>query len=103
MEIIDMILDVLENSHRYLAFYKGFAKAFDFLLRPDLKELPVGKYDIDADRVYAIVSKEHGREPDAWISTKNGSFAIFFPEDAHMPLISSGQIHKVVVKIAVAS
>jgi beta-galactosidase beta subunit len=25
---------------------------------------------------------------------------IFFPEDAHMPLISSWQIHKVVVKIA---
>jgi hypothetical protein len=26
----------------------------------------------------------------------------YFPEDAHMPLISSGQIHKVVVKIAAA-
>ena len=149
-----MILDVLENAHRYLALHKGFAKAFDFLLRPDLKELPAGKYEIDADRVYAIVSKEHGRrkedallethekyidiqlvlegtddmgwkpkslckkpagkydqkndeqifmdEPDAWISVQSGAFAIFFPEDAHMPLISSGQIHKVVVKVAVA-
>jgi len=149
-----MILDVLENAHRYLALYKGFARAFDFLLRPDLKDLPVGKYEIDADRVYAIVSKEHGRrkedallethekyidiqlvlagtddmgwkpkslckhlfgeynqkndeqiftdEPDAWLSTKSGSFAIFFPEDAHMPLISSGQLHKVIVKVAVA-
>lgn len=148
-----MILDVLENAHRYLALHEEFAKAFDFLLRPNLKDLPVGKYEIDADRIYAIVSKEHGRrkedallethekyidiqlvlagtddmgwkpkslckhpfgeynqkndeqiftdEPDAWLSTKSGAFAIFFPEDAHMPLISSGQIHKVIVKVAV--
>jgi biofilm protein TabA len=150
-----MILDVLENAHLYLALHEEFAKAFDFLLRPDLKKLPVGKYEIDSDRVYAIVSKEPGRKkedallethekyidiqliligidemgwkpkslckkpagkydpkndeqtfvdkPDAWISTKSGAFAIFFPEDAHMPLISSGQIHKVVVKVAVNS
>jgi biofilm protein TabA len=38
--------------------------------------------------------------PDAWIATESGAFVIFFPEDAHMPLISSEQIHKVVVKIA---
>jgi len=150
-----MILDILENARHYVALNKGFAKAFDFLLRPDLKKLPVGKYKIDGERIYAIVSKEHGRrkedaflethdkyidiqmvlagtdkmgwkpkalckqptrkydkktdeqlfadKPDAWISTKKGAFVIFFPEDAHMPLISSGQIHKVVVKIAVAS
>ena len=149
-----MILDVLENAHRYLALHKGFAKAFDFLLRPDLKELPVGKYEIDGDRVYAMVSKDAGRrkedallethekyidiqlvltgtddmgwkskslckqptggydqktdeqlfadKPDDWISTVSGAFVIFFPEDAHMPLISSGQLHKVVVKVAVA-
>jgi YhcH/YjgK/YiaL family protein len=149
-----MILDVLENAYRYLALNKGFAKAIEFLLRPDLKELPVGKYEIDSDRVYATLSKDPGRkkedallethekyidiqlvlagtddmgwkprssckqpsgeydqtrdmqffadEPEAWLSTKSGSFAIFFPEDAHMPLISSGQLHKVVVKVAVA-
>jgi beta-galactosidase beta subunit len=27
-------------------------------------------------------------------------FVVFFPEDAHLPLIGSGLIHKVVVKIA---
>jgi YhcH/YjgK/YiaL family protein len=148
-----MILDVLENTHRYLALNKGFAKAIEFLLRQDLKELPVEKYEIDSDRIYAMVSKDPGRkkedallethekyidiqlvlsgndnmgwkpkslcklpsgeynqktdvqffadEPDAWFSTKSGAFAIFFPEDAHMPLISSGQLHKVVVKVAV--
>lgn len=148
-----MILDIIENAHCYLALSKGFAQGFEFLLRPDLKELPVDKYEIDGDRIYAMVAREDGRkkedglletheqyidiqlilagtdtmgwkaksscrqptgeydqksdaqffadEPDAWIPTRSGAFVIFFPEDAHMPLISSGQIHKVVVKIAV--
>lgn len=150
-----MILDVLENAHRYLALNRGFAKAFEFLLRPDLKELSVGKYEIDGDRVYAMVSKEPGRrkedaqlethrkyidiqlvlagtdtmgwrpgsscnqlakdydqnsdiqffadKPDAWLPVESGAFAVFFPEDAHMPLISTGQIHKVVVKVLAAA
>jgi biofilm protein TabA len=148
-----MILDVVENAHRYLAMNKGFAKAIEFLLRPDLNELPVGTYGIDGERVYAMVSKSMGLKkeqallethekyidiqlvlagtddigwkpkslckqpteqydhqsdvqlfadkPNTWLSIESGEFAIFFPEDAHMPLISSGQIHKVVVKIAV--
>jgi biofilm protein TabA len=148
-----MILDVLENGHRYLALNKGFAKAFEFLARPDLEELPVGRYGIDGERVYAMVSGDPGRkkedaqleahekyidiqlvlsgtdvmgwkprslcdkpsgeydqkidlqffadEPDVWISTRSGSFVIFFPDDAHMPSISSGILHKVVVKVAV--
>jgi len=150
-----MILDVLENADRYLALNEGFAKAFEFLSQPDLQELPVGKYEIDGDRIYAMVAKEPGRkkedallethekyidiqfilagtdtmgwkpkslcmqptegydqhrdiqffadQPDAWLATASGAFAIFFPEDAHLPLISSGQIHKVVVKIAAAT
>jgi YhcH/YjgK/YiaL family protein len=149
-----MILDVLENAPRYMALNKGFAKAIEFILRTDLKELPVATYEIDGDRVYAMVAKDSGRrkedallethekyidiqlvlagtddmgwkskssckqpsgeyndetdmqfftdEPDAWIATKSGAFVIFFPEDAHLPLISSGQIHKVVVKVAVS-
>lgn len=147
-----MILDILENAHRYLALSKDFAKAFEFLSHPDLKELPVGKYEIDGDRIYAMVSEDCGRKKedallethekyidiqlvlagtdtmgwkpkslcsqpvqaydqksdvqffadktDTWLATESGAFAIFFPEDAHMPLISSGQIHKVVVKVA---
>ncbi len=146
-----MILDVLENAHRYTVMNRGFAKAIAFLLRPDLKELPVGKYEIDGERVYATVSKEAGQkredallethekyidiqlilagtddigwkpklmckqpsgaydhnsdlqffrdQPNTWLSIISGEFAIFFPEDAHMPLISSGRIHKVVVKV----
>lgn len=38
---------------------------------------------------------------DAWITTPPGSFCIFFPEDAHAPLVSDGEIHKAIVKVAV--
>ena len=148
-----MILDVIENAQLYLPLNKGFAEAFEFLRRADLKALPTGKYEIDGDRLYAIVAKEPGREregaqlethekyidiqfvlagtdtmgwkpkllcqqpsveydpttdlqffadePDAWLATEPGAFAIFFPEDAHMPLIGSESIHKVIVKVAV--
>ena len=122
-------------------------------MRPDLNKLPVEKYEIDGDRVYAMVAKDTGRkkedallethekyidiqlilagndemgwktkslckhptgeydeeadiqffadDPDAWFPVGRGFFVIFFPEDAHMPLISAGQLHKVVVKVAV--
>ena len=39
--------------------------------------------------------------PTSWVTTTPGHFAIFFPEDAHLPLIAKGIIHKVIVKIAV--
>ena len=39
--------------------------------------------------------------PTAWVTTAPNHFAIFFPEDAHLPLIAAGVIHKIVVKIGV--
>ena len=40
--------------------------------------------------------------PDTWIATPPGAFCIFFPEDAHAPLVSADGIRKVVFKIAVS-
>lgn len=148
-----MILDVLENGHRYLSLAPGFKQAFEFLSRADLQELPAQRHVIDGDRVYALVAKDLGRrkqdallethekyidiqfvlagtdemgwkaksgcrqptvaydpetdvqffadQPDAFIPTPSGAFAIFFPEDAHMPMISPGHLHKIIVKIAI--
>ncbi len=150
-----MIYDIIENSERYATLHDGFAKAFAFLKRPDLRELPVDRYAIDGDRVFAMVAKDQGRDmdaaqlevhkkyidiqmvlegidgmgwrpkalcrqpaglydpdgdigfyadyPAAWLPVGSGMFAVFFPEDAHLPLISAGLIHKVVVKVAVAT
>jgi biofilm protein TabA len=148
-----MIYDLLENSGHYTCLNEDFDKAFAFLRRPDLRELAADRYDIDGDRVFAIVAKAPGRRreegrlevhekyidiqmvlagtdemgwkptslcieptgpfdsegdvgffddtPAAWFPVESGMFAIFFPEDAHLPLVSTGEIHKVIVKVAV--
>ncbi len=38
--------------------------------------------------------------PTSWFDVAPGSFAIFFPEDAHAPLAAHGAVHKIVVKVA---
>ena len=149
-----MVLDVLHNAKFYVDRNPGMAKAFEFLLRPDAKDLPAGTYEIDGDRVYAMVQTNPGRpregalleahreyidiqlvlagvdemgwrptqsckqldreydpesdamlysdEPDAWITTRPGSFVIYYPEDAHMPNVSEDTLHKIVVKVPFA-
>ncbi|MDK9705747.1 MAG: YhcH/YjgK/YiaL family protein [Desulforhopalus sp.] len=148
-----MICDILENSGRYEGLHVGFAEAFAFLQRTDLRQLAVGRYEIDGERVFAMVAKDQGRgkdeaqleihdkyidiqlvlagtdemgwrprafcqqpsgpydpdgdirffvdPPTSLLFVLPGMFAIFYPEDAHLPLISSEVIHKVVVKVAV--
>ena len=39
--------------------------------------------------------------PASWIATPPGAFCLFYPDDAHAPLVSDALIRKVVVKIAV--
>lgn len=39
--------------------------------------------------------------PGSIVRVPPGSFALFLPTDAHLPLIGNGPIHKVVVKVAV--
>lgn len=148
-----MILDTVQNANRYFALNPNFAAAFAFLARPDLAELPAGRYEIDGDRVYALVQRQPGRKPDAgkleahrnyidvqvvlggvdtmgwrstaacqeiatpynpekdvmlfadrptaWVAVGPGEFAIFFPADAHLPMIADGELHKVVLKVHV--
>lgn len=40
--------------------------------------------------------------PGSIMRVPPGSFAVFLPTDAHLPLIGAGPIHKVVVKVAVS-
>lgn len=57
-------------------------------------EEPTGEHDEEKDvRFFAD-------EPDAWIAVGPGAFAVFFPEDAHLPMISDENLHKVVIKVA---
>ena len=54
-----------------------------------------GEYDDNADVEF------FDDEPDLWFKLQSGMFVIFFPEDAHMPQICTGLIHKVVVKLPI--
>jgi YhcH/YjgK/YiaL family protein len=39
--------------------------------------------------------------PATWIAVPPGTFCIFFPEDTHAPLVSTGNIRKLIFKIVV--
>ena len=39
--------------------------------------------------------------PASWVPVPPDHFCIFFPEDAHAPLVGSGSIRKVIFKVAV--
>lgn len=148
-----MILDTIQNASRYLSLSGNFKDAFKFLQRTDLRELALGRHEINGEMIYASISRGPGRSrqegrlethvsyidiqmvltgteemgwkprstceqptgayderkdiqffsdlPDTWFSMRPGQFVVFFPEDAHMPMISPDEIHKVVIKIKV--
>jgi len=56
---------------------------------------PVGEHSMEKD-----IRFFHDA-PASWIATPPDAFCIFFPEDAHAPLVSNGQIRKVIFKVAV--
>lgn len=52
-----MILDRLENVGLYSGLSAEIAVALDYLRRTDFSEVADGRYEIDGDRVYAIVMR----------------------------------------------
>ncbi len=55
---------------------------------------PVADYNAEKDIRFFLDT------PASWIATPPGAFCLFFPEDAHAPLVSTGAIRKVILKIA---
>jgi biofilm protein TabA len=58
----------------------------------------------DCEKVDKAYSEENDIEffsdiPQTFIKLTAGTFAIFYPEDAHAPMISDSLIHKVVLKV----
>jgi biofilm protein TabA len=41
--------------------------------------------------------------PACWLGVPRGSFAVFFPDDAHAPLAATGALTKAIVKISAAA
>jgi YhcH/YjgK/YiaL family protein len=54
---------------------------------------PHDQYDAETDiEFFADV-------PDNYVTVLPGEFVVFFPDDAHAPLIGTGAVHKVVIKV----
>ena len=52
-----MIIDKIENLHLYKNLGERISKSFDYIKTTDLKNLPVGKYLIDGENIFALVSE----------------------------------------------
>ena len=149
-----MIIDKIENSHLYQDLRERISKAFEYITKTDLKNLKPGKYEIDGENIFALISEyktksesegkleahrkyidvqyvisgeelmgytplsdqsilePYKEENDiiffkgekSFTKVSSGMFAIFFPEDVHMPGISTGKISdvkKLVIKVRV--
>lgn len=59
-----MIVDNFSNSVKYRNIHSGFDKAFDFLEECLENNLETGRYEIDSDRVYALVQSYETSQPD---------------------------------------
>ena len=57
-----MILDQIENSALYSGMSENLKKGFDFLKNSNLANLAPGKYEIDGQEVFALVSEYQSKE-----------------------------------------
>ena len=149
-----MIIDKIENAHLYEDLGERISKSFDYIEATNLKTLSAGKYPIDGENIFALVS-EYKTKPESegkleahkkyidvqyvisgeelmgyvplggqrileqykeendivfftgdksFTKVSAGMFAIFFPEDVHMPGIcveKKSKIKKLVIKVRV--
>lgn len=52
-----MICENIKNAKNYISINKNFEKAFEFLKSNDLKNMPVGKYEIVGEEIFANVQE----------------------------------------------
>ena len=147
-----MIVDKIENANLYKNLDERIEKSFDYIKQTDLKNLQAGRYDIDGNNIFALISEyktktenegkleahkkyigvqyviegeelmgyaplsdqsilePYKEENDiifykgekVFIKVAEGMFAIFFPEDVHMPGIQiekKSPVKKLVIKV----
>ena len=60
-----MIYDHLKNSTAYASCHPLFAQAFAFIERACRDDLPIGRYEINGDRLFAMVQEYDTKESSA--------------------------------------
>lgn len=66
-----MIADNLKNCGKYISTHKGFDKAFAFLEKAVSENLPVGRYEIDGNRVFAFIQEYESKLDSSFEAHKN--------------------------------
>lgn len=59
-----MIFDNLKNSSNYFGMHENFKKAFEFLKKATDENLPIGKYELDGENLFASVQEYKTKLPD---------------------------------------
>lgn len=85
----------LEGHRRYLDIQYVVSGEESMGWRPAAGLASAASYDQERDLEF------FEGEPESLVRVPAGSFAVFLPTDAHLPLIGDGPIHKVVVKVAI--
>lgn len=66
-----MIVDSLKNCGKYASCNEGFDMAFAFLKKASEENLPVGRYEIDGDRVFAFIQEYTSKTESSFEAHKN--------------------------------
>lgn len=72
-----MIIDKIENSSKYISAHKSFEESFSFLKKAVTEDLPVGRYEIDGNNVFAFI-QEYATKTDSAFETHNNYIDIQF-------------------------
>ena len=102
-----MIFGKISDSARIEALHPALQRLFEFVKTHDLMQLPLGRNEIDGDRLYINIAENNLVAPEAqklevhraYMDVHPGEYLIAYPEDAHAPLIGSGSLRKAVAKI----
>lgn len=55
-----MIVDTIQNAHKYFSAHPLFEKAFAYITATDLNGIEMGKYEIESENLKAIFSNKKG-------------------------------------------
>lgn len=86
LEVHDAYIDI------QLILTQGACETFGWSERRDCRQ-PCGVFDAAKDILF------YQDTPQTYFTLRHGQFVVFFPEDAHAPMVGEGTIRKAIVKV----
>jgi len=69
-----MIYDQISNAEKYFCLHPLFEKAFHYLSKNDFLVMPAGKYQIEQDSLFALVTNYFSKSIDASFSESHKKY-----------------------------